>query len=200
MTHPRRVIRALLITAAFASLLDPPNAPAQDKSSSAMAVLTSRIDTKAAKIGDVVYAETTEKTRLHGGAEIPQGAKLIGVITDVTPMKNGNGMSMLELKFQQIVVKHGPPITIHGGLLAVAPPAIASGELPLGSTTVPPGGLASMSSEGHKDDDGPHIPAGSTVDGIAISTTMGSDGATELQGNHVEVRLPRGARLQVALL
>jgi hypothetical protein len=199
MTRIRRVIPALLI-GVYATLHVQPNAPAQDKSSSVMAVLTSRIDTKAAKIGDVVFAETTEKTRLHDGTEIPQGARLIGVITDVTPMKNGNGMSMLGLKFQQIIVKHDPPIAIHAGLVAVAPPAIASGELPLGSTAVPPGGLASMGSEGHKDDEDPHIPAGSTVDGVAISTTIESDGTTELQGNHTEVKLPHGARLRVALL
>jgi hypothetical protein len=115
-------------------------------------------------------------------------------------MNSGNGTSMLDLKFQQVVIKNDPPIAIHGGLLAVAPPAVASGELPLGSTSVPPGGLQSMSHEGHNDDAAAGIPLGSTIDGVAISTTIENDGTTELQGNHTEVQLPRGARLRVALL
>lgn len=200
MTHSSLVLPALLISGAIASLCAVTTVSAQDKRPGVMAVLTTKIDTKSAKAGDTVTAETTEKTKLQDGTKIPQGARLIGVITDVTPMKSGNGMSMLGLKFQQIIVKHNPPIAIHRGLVAVAPPTIASGELPLGSTAVPPGGLASMSSEGHKDDEDPRIPAGSTVDGVGLSTTIESDGTTSLQGNHVDVKLARGARLRVALL
>jgi hypothetical protein len=200
MTHSRLAVPVLLIAATFVTLQALPSAGAQDKRPGVMAVLTSKIDTKSAKVGDTVTAETTEKTKLHDGTQIPQGAKLIGVITDVTPINNGNGFSMLDLKFQQIVIKQDHPIAIHGGLLAIAPPAEASGELPLGSTSVPPGGLQSMSHEGHKDDNDSGIPAGSTVDGVAISTTIETDGTTELQGNQTEVKLPHGARLLVALL
>ena len=35
---------------------------------------------------------------------------------------------------------------------------------------------------------------------VKVSVTIGSDGTTELQGNHTEVKLARGARLRVALL
>jgi hypothetical protein len=199
MTHTRLVAPALIIATVFASLVAVSTARAQDKRTGVSAELTTKIDTKTAKVGDAVTAETTEKTKLQDGTQIPRGAKLIGVITDVTPASSGNGMSMLGLKFQQIVVKHDPPIAIHGGLVAVAPPADASGELPTGSTTARGQGLQTQGNYGVKDPDS-GIPAGSTVDGVAISTTIGSDGTTELQGNHTEVKLPRGARLRVALL
>jgi hypothetical protein len=199
MNHSRLIAPALLIAAAFASLFTQPTAIAQDKRPGVSAELTIKIDTKSAKVGDTVTAETTEKAKLQDGTQIPRGAKLIGVITDVTPMGSGNGMSMLGLKFQQVVVKHDPPIAIHGGLVAVAPPADASGELPTGSASTRSQGLQTQGNYGVKDADG-GIPAGSTVDGVAISTSIGSDGTTELRGNHVDVKLARGARLRVALL
>jgi hypothetical protein len=199
MTHARLIAPALLIVAAFASLSALPTAIAQEKRPGVSAELTSKIDTKSAKVGDTVTAETTEKTKLQDGTQIPRGAKLIGVITDVTPMSGGNGTSMLGLKFQQIVVKHDPPIAIRGGLVAVAPPPDASGELPTGSASTRSQGLQTQGNYGVKDEDG-GIPAGSTVSGVAISTTIGSDGTAELQGNHTEIKLDRGSRLRVALL
>ncbi|MFZ0301950.1 MAG: hypothetical protein WAL75_04665 [Terracidiphilus sp.] len=199
MTRSFLVAPAVLIATALASLPAMHAASARQKRPSVMAVLITKIDTKTAKVGDTVTAQTTEKTTLKDGAKIPRDAKLIGVITDVTTEKDGNGMSMLALKFQQIVIKHDPPIAIRGGLLAVAPPPGASGELPLGSTAVPPGGLQSMSNEGYNDPDDSHIPAGSTVGGVGLSTTIDSDGTTELQGNHTEIKLNRGSRLRVAL-
>jgi hypothetical protein len=199
MTHSRLLAPALLIAAAFTSLTALPTAFAQDTRPGVMAELTSKVDTKSAKVGDSVTAETTEKTKLQDGTQIPRGAKLIGVITDVTPMSSGNGTSVLGLKFQQIVVKHDPPIAIHGGLVAVAPPADASGDVPTSSTSARAQGLQTQGNYGHKDDDS-GIPPGSTIDGVAISTTIGSDGTTEFQGNHTEVKLPHGARLRVALL
>jgi hypothetical protein len=200
MSHTRPVAPALLLAVAIASLLALPTARAQGKRPGVSAELTSKIDTKTAKVGDTVTAETTEKTKLQDGTQIPRGAKLMGVITDVTPMDSGNGMSMLGLKFQQIVVKHDPPIAIHGGLVAVAPPADATGELPTSSTTVRAQGLQTQGNYGHTDDPDRGIPAGSTVNGVAISTTIGTDGTTELQGNHTEIKLGRGSRLRVALL
>jgi hypothetical protein len=198
MTHSRRVISALLIAAAF-SLLALPEVNAQEKRTAVMAQLTSKIDTRSAKVGDAVTAETTEKTTLADGTQIPRGAKLIGVVTDVTAMKDGNGMSMLGLKFQQVVVKHDPPIAIHGGLVAVAPPADANGELPTSSTAVRAQGLQTQGNYGHKDDEG-GIPSGSSVNGVGLATTIGSDGTTEMQGNHTDVKLDRGTRVRVALL
>ncbi len=200
MNHCHLVAPALMVAAAFALQPALPYAHAQDKRPGVSAELTSKIDTKSAKVGDTVTAQTTEKTKLKDGTEVPRGAKLIGVITDVTTVKDGNGMSMLGLKFQQVVIKRDPPIAIHGGLVAVAPPADASGDLPTSSTTVRAQGLQTQGNYGHNDDAESGIPAGSTVDGVAISTTIGSDGTTELQGNHTEIKLDRGSRLRVALL
>jgi len=200
MTRIRRIGPSLLIAAAFVLLFALPTAPAQEKRPGVTAELTSKIDTKSAKVGDTVTAETTEKTKLQDGTEIPRGAKLIGVITDVTSEKDGNGISMLGLKFQQIVVKHNPPIAIHGGLVAVAPPPDASGDVPTSSTGVRSQGLQTMGNYGHGDDTNGGIPPGSTVNGVGLSTTISADGTTELQGSHTEVKLDRGARVRVALL
>lgn len=199
MIRPRLFALALLIAIVVGCPIFSFHASAQEKRVDVMAVLNTRIDTRTAKIGDTVAAETTEKTVMQDGTKIPPGARLIGVIIDVTSMKKGNGTAFLSLKFQQIIVKRDPPIAIHAGLTAVAPPTVADGELPLGSTSVPAGGLASMSNEGYKDKDA-NIPNGSTIDGVGLATTMGSDGTSELQSSHTEIKLVRGARLMIALL
>jgi hypothetical protein len=199
MTHMRRVAPALTI--AFVLLLALPTAFAQDKKIWVMAELTSKLDTKTAKVGDAVTAETTQKGKLPDGTQIPRGAKLIGIVTDVTTEKDGNGLSMLGLKFLQVVVKHDPPIAIHGGLLAVAPPPDASGEVPTSSTGMRSQGLQTMGNYGHDPNgDGTGIPPGSSVNGVGLSTSIGADGTSEMEGNHTEVKLDRGSRLQVALL
>ena len=199
MTPTRRVATAFTIV--FILMLALPTAFAQDKKAWVIAELTSKLDTKTAKVGDSVTAETTAKGKLPDGTQIPRGAKLIGVVTDVTTEKAGNGMSMLGLKFQQVVVKHDPPIAIHGGLLAVAPPPDASGEVPTSSTGMRGQGLQTMGNYGHdpnSDESGIH--PGSTVNGVGLSTSISSDGTTEMQGNHTEVKLDKGSLLQVALL
>ena len=201
MIHARRIAPALIAAAALAPLFSSPAARAQEKRTAVSAQLTSKIDTKSARVGDTITAETTEKGKLQDGTEIPRGAKLIGVITNVTSEKDGNGTSMLGVKFQQVVIKHDPPIAIHGGLIAVAPPADATGDLPTSSTTVRAQGLQTQGNYGHDDyaNDG-GIPPGSTVSGVGLSTTIGTDGSTELEGLHTEIKLDRGSRLRVALL
>lgn len=94
MTRSFLVAPALLIAAAFAALPAVPTASALQKRPSMTAVLTTRIDTKTAKVGDTVTAETTEKSRLRDGTRIPRDAKLIGVITDATTEKDGNGIRL----------------------------------------------------------------------------------------------------------
>lgn len=192
---------ASTLTIVFVLLLVLPSAFAQDKKIWVMAELTSKLDTKSAKVGDTVTAETTAKGKLPDGTQIPRGAKLIGIVTDVTTEKDGSGMSMLGLKFLQVVVKHDPPIAIHGGLLAVAPPPDASGEMPTSSTGMRNQGLQTMNNYGHDpNSEESGIPAGSSVSGVALSTTISTDGTSEMKGNHTEVKLDRGSRLQVALL
>jgi hypothetical protein len=199
MIHTRRTALASILVTALILLLTSSPAAAQDKRPAVTAELQTRIDTRSAKVGDAISAETTEKGKLPDGTEIPRGAKLIGVITDVRAAKDGGGTSMLALKFQQVVPKHGSPTAIHGGLVAVAPPADASGELPTSSTSARAQGLQTQGNYGEKDPDG-GIPGGSTVNGVGLATTIGSDGTTELQGSHTDIKLDKGSRLRVALL
>jgi hypothetical protein len=62
-------------------------------------------------------------------------------------------------------------------------------------------GLQTMNNYGHDpNSEESGIPAGSSVSGVALSTTISTDGTSEMKGNHTEVKLDRGSRLQVALL
>ena len=100
MTHMRRVAPALSI--AFVLLLALPTAFAQDKKIWVMAELTSKLDTKTAKVGDAVTAETTQKGKLPDGTQIPRGAKLIGIVTDVTTEKDGINLVSLAEQLQPL--------------------------------------------------------------------------------------------------
>ncbi len=107
---------------------------------SLLAELTSKLDTKSAKVGDAVMAKTVADLKMTDGSIIPKGSKLEGRVTQVESKAAGNGNVSLGILFDQLDVKGGHQKPIHGVLVAIAPrPSLSdqeasSGSLPQGST------------------------------------------------------------------
>jgi hypothetical protein len=158
-----------------------------------------KLDTNSAKVGDTVVARTEAKTKLPDGTQVPSGARLIGTITAVQSKKNGNGMSSLSLKFDQLQIKHNPPVAIKGAIIAVSPAPDAAGDLPTSSTTMRSQGMQTMGNYGHSDDDS-GVPNGSTMPGVGLGDHVGSDGTTEMLGKGRDIKLSSGDRIKVAFL
>lgn len=161
--------------------------------------IQSKVDTKSAKVGDTIIAKTEAKTKLKDGTEVPSGAKLIGKVTAVQSKKDGDGMSSLSIKFDQLQIKHKPPMAIQAAVIAVAPAPDASGDLPTSSTSMRGQGLETMGNYG-RSDDGSGLPNGSTMPGVGLGDRVGTDGTTEMRGKNRDIKLSNGDLIKVAFL
>ncbi len=161
--------------------------------------IQSKVDTKSAKAGETIVAKTQAKTKLKDGTEIPSGSKLIGKVVSVQSKKDGNGMSSLAIKFDQVEIKHKPAIAIQGAVIAVAPAPDASGDLPTSSTSMRSQGLQTMDNYGHSDDES-GVPNGSTMPGVGLGDHVGADGTTEMRGKNCDIKLGSGDLIKVAFL
>ena len=196
----RRLSSLILITAALccsnpASIAQTQPAPRK----AVLCSLQSKVDTKSAKAGDVIVVRTMAKSTLKDGTPIPSGARILGKITYVQSKKDGNGRSLLSIRFDQIELKGKPPISAQGALVAIAPPPAASGDLPTSSTSMRAQGLNTMTNYGHSDDD-MAIPFGSTVTGVGLGDRVGADGTSQLQGKDKDIKLDQGALAEIAFL
>jgi hypothetical protein len=198
MSFSRRAVPAILAIAAFILSACVPAALAQKSSTAVLAEFTGKLDTRSAKVGDTITARTRAKAKLADGAELPKGAKLIGTVVAVESKQAGNGTSSLSIRFDRVEVKGSAQITVHAALVAIAPPPLASGELPLGSVHTSGGSLSTQSGYGVSDAGGTDIPLGSTLEGVGLGDHVGTDGTSQLRGNHRDIKLEPGGLLKVA--
>jgi hypothetical protein len=105
--------------------------PAQTPSAAAtnpiQLTLTSKIDSKSAKVGDVVIAKTASKTDF-GGASFPSGSSLVGKITAASHQP-----SSVTIELDSFQTKGQPTIPVQATIVAVAPPPEDSSSLSLPS-------------------------------------------------------------------
>jgi len=66
------------------------------------AQLQSALDTKHAKVGDRVILKTTEAVKQNGQTVIPQGAQLLGRVTDIQKETESTGESHISLLFDRL--------------------------------------------------------------------------------------------------
>ncbi len=214
MISSHKIALAVLAGPAFILSIGAPAAaqtiPAPKNSGPAvLAQLTSKLDTKTAKVGDAITARTLDKVKLKDETEIPRGSKLIGVVTGVLSKKTGGGTSMLYLKFDQAQIKKEAPISIRGALVAVASPPIASSgpapsSLPPASESMTGQGLpqsvATLGKYAAGTGSPSTIPYGSTLPGVGLGNHVDADGTSVLEGLHKDIKLERDARVIVAFL
>jgi hypothetical protein len=89
------------------------------------AVLNSSVDSKKAKPGEQITAHTTEAVKSSDGRTIlPQGAKIIGHVTEASARSKGQGESMLAIQFDKAILKDKQEMPLNNVMIqAVAAPS-----------------------------------------------------------------------------
>jgi len=82
--------------------------------------LTQKLDSKTAKNGDSVVAQTKSTIKTADGTEIPRGSKLVGHILAVQPSASGKN-SQVALKFDQVEIKGGQSMTVQSQIESITP-------------------------------------------------------------------------------
>jgi hypothetical protein len=89
--------------------------------------LKSGLDSKKAKNGDAVNAQTSEAAKSSDGRTIlPKGTKLIGHVAQATAKSKGDGQSALGIIFDKAILKDGGEVPLSAGIQALASPATFS--------------------------------------------------------------------------
>jgi hypothetical protein len=183
-----------------------------------LAQITAKLSSKNAKVGDALTAKTLRALKLSDGTDLPKGSKLVAKVSLAQSKKAGNGTSMLTFRFDEIDVKGGAVIPIHGEVVAIGPSmapkeglgansvlsrsttntsgVIGGGGLGTGSSSgVDPN--AGLGSAGAKDED--NIPLGSTLAGVALGHHLDADWTTALQGVKQDIDLDSEVLIKVHL-
>jgi hypothetical protein len=162
------------------------------------AQLSHTLDSKKAKPGDVVTAQTTEAVKVDGKIVIPNNTKLVGHVTRASARAKGDANSVLAVQFERAVLKDGHEMPLQVTLQAMAAdqgtPAVSGDDLqPMGNIE---GGAAEAGAAGNRGTVG---GVGSTVGGAASGAASTVPRTVEQNGAvNSTVGAARGASGQVA--
>lgn len=184
------------------------------------AKITSKLNTKNAKVGDTVTAKTLTVWKLADGTEIPKGSKLIAKVTSVQSKQAGNGNSMLTFRFDEAEAKGGAAIPIKAIVVAVGPsmapePGLGANSVLARSASVNSGGVignpgsgtgqtngidpsTGLGKPGAKNED--DIPMGSTLEGVALGRHLDADWTTAMQGVRRDIQLDSDVFIKVQFM
>ena len=84
------------------------------------AELVSKLDSKTAKTGDNVVAQTTSSVKTADGTEIPKGSKLMGHVIAAQPSASGAN-SQVALLFDHVEIKGGQSLAVHSQIQSISP-------------------------------------------------------------------------------
>jgi hypothetical protein len=116
------------------------------------AQLTHSLDSRKAKPGDVVTAQTTAPVKIDGKVVIPNNTKLVGHVTRASARAKGDTDSVLAVQFDRAVLKDGHEMPLQVTLQAMAPdqgtPPVSGDDLqPMGNIE---GGAAGAGAAGNR--------------------------------------------------
>jgi len=207
LSRIRVVLAAILLTfcSTFSHGQAAAAAPGVAAAQSHAPVLAARfvgvLNTKSAKAGDAIAAKTMTGLKL-GDLDIPKGSTIAGTVASVQSKEAGHGTSTLAVKFDHVELKSGAILRIQGLIVAIGPVSNddglgANSVLSRGGAGSIPGTDPSMEigHAGNRDD----IPAGSTMEDVALALHFDAAGATELRGIHRDIRLDPYVMVKVAL-
>jgi hypothetical protein len=186
-----------------ASSADQQGAAVQTAAPSLLAKFDGTVDTKSAKSGAVVIARSTKELKL-ADLDIPKGSKIIGTVTSVKSTREGNGDSILGVRFDRVEMKDNRVMRIQGLIVAIGP--APTNETGLGYNSVLSRGGAGSTPEldpsiaaDKYDKDKPELAKGSALEGIALAVHFDPDGATLIRGVHREIKLNSDVMVRIAL-
>ncbi len=145
------------------------------------AELVSKLDTKTAKAGDELVAQTKSSVKTADGTEIPKGTKLVGHVAAVQPSTGGQN-SQVALLFDHAELKGGQNLPIHSEIQSIAPAggSDSSSSMPAAGA----GGMSGASRGGSASAGGSDSGSGSGSSGSTGSSSgsAGSSGAATAPG------------------
>jgi hypothetical protein len=181
-------------------------APGDSPAHSDAPVLVARfavvLNTKSAKAGDPITAKTVKELKLND-LDIPKGSKIVGTVAAAQSMHSGNGNSALAVKFDHVELKGGAILRIVGQIVAIGPGPSAPGGLGFnsvlgrGGVGSTPGLDPNVGADRYNDND--DIPAGSSLQDVALGRHLNGDGATQLRGVHRDIKFDPDVMVKVAL-
>jgi hypothetical protein len=153
------------------------------------AVLASSIDSKKVTVGDVVIARTTQALKSDGKTIIPDGAKIVGHVTQASATAKGDSSSSLGIVFDKAILKHGQEMPLNLTLQAIAPPQSVAPD------TINPDGGMPRAGSGGTPAAGPGRNAAGTPGGMAPATnsTIASAPSTIANADANNVQSGKGA-------
>jgi len=84
------------------------------------ATLSSPVDSKKSKPGDVITARTVESVKSEGKTVLPKGTKLVGHVTQASARAKGDTESALAISFDRAILKHGQEVPLNVAIQAMA--------------------------------------------------------------------------------
>jgi hypothetical protein len=163
------------------------------------AQLSRSLDSKKAKPGEVVTAQTTEAVKVDGKIVIPNNTKLVGHVTRASARAKGDADSVLAVQFDRAVLKDGHEMPLQVTLQAMA--ADQSTTRPVNGDDLQPmgnieGGAAGAGAAGNRGTVG---GVGSTVGGAASGAASTVPRTIDQSGTvNSTTRAATGAAGQVA--
>jgi len=122
--------------------------------------LEQKLDTKTAKNGDSVVAQTKSNIKTSDGTEIPKGSKLIGHILAVQPSSSTSQNSQIALKFDQIQIKGGQSLNIQSQIESITPAGMDTSAQPAAADASPsPAGTPQAPASGPAPHSGTNVQA-----------------------------------------
>jgi hypothetical protein len=84
--------------------------------------LTTKVDTRNAKIGQLVTARVRDDAQLADGTKLPKGTMLVGRVVQVQAQRDDGPGAVLVLAFDRAEVKGAQPVNLRTVMEMVAPP------------------------------------------------------------------------------
>lgn len=201
----RRFLRNAPLSLVFTVLLAviPSMTNAQSPAPLLLAKFAGTLNSKTAKAGDAVAAVTEKPAKTADGKTIPKGSLITGKLAAVKSKADGNGSSILAIKFDQIEI-NGAKVPIDGQIVAIgrrtANDTPDNSYLGIGHSTpamVYDPVASTLDKDSSRDSLG--IAAGSTLPGVTVTLHVNDAGAVELNGYKRDIKLDASVLVRVKL-
>jgi hypothetical protein len=168
------------------------------------AQLEKPLDAKKAKVGDPVFAKTTDDLNSTPPGLATKGCKIVGHVVEVTPHQ-GDSVSTLKIAFDKMILKNGSDIPLPATIKAIGfadqfDPATNSeqvtqmGNGPGIRTAPPPGGVIGAGSGTPSQYAGQRLPTGNASNPDA-KLPFNAKGAIGMSGVELSVEAAQGSVL-----
>jgi len=112
------------------------------ESSRISAQLTSKVDSKNARVGDQIFAKTMNDARLSDGTRLPKGTRLAGHVTEVHAKSDDDKTAHLAFSLDRAVLHDGREVPVHSMLTAMAAPSPSANAGAMANLGVGDGAMA----------------------------------------------------------